>query len=239
MQASCTGPQEVKTPEPAEARWVFPVVHDQQSRTPEPLTEEEKKEILDQVMPLCGPGECIWFIRFHWSAGAEWFASGKPQYDLTVYLRPEVSTPRLRKGRRIGLWYELWKPYTKGKEELPERAVGTYYQVSLPDKPFGRSLDVPPATLMPYPLDTKLPDKEVVEIIDFIRTNPKDERGYAAHGSAAIRGMEKTRESLVPEATIWAGTSSSAANGDWAADWWYFKKTPKGLKFLGVSHLWD
>ena len=46
-------------------------------------------------------------------------------------------------------------------------------QVSLEDHPFGEDLDTPSGTLLPFPVPEGFTDDEVIEIVDFIRTNPE------------------------------------------------------------------
>ena len=206
-----------------------PVVYDEALK-PARLSDEQKEEILNDVTPLCPEGQDIWFIRVH-DNNREF--SGNLEYDVTVYFTPDVTTPRLRKGERVAFWSWWWSEDPAAKGRLLPKLVGTYYQVSPRGEPFGQGLEVPSKTLMPYPLRTELPDEEVIEIVDFVRTSPADDKwGYAFDGSAPILGIEKRDDVIEVTSWDWVGVTVAGAGQIIR-----LKKTPEGLKVLDIARL--
>ena len=53
------------------------------------------------------------------------------------------------------------------------RSLGEYVQVSLKERPFGGDLGTPKGTLLPLRAPQGFTDEEIIEIVDFIRTNPE------------------------------------------------------------------
>ena len=190
------------------------------------LTAEQKKDILTGAAPLCPKGQRIWFIRVHDShimKEAGWTCLA------TVYFTPHVRTGRIRKGRAAYVQVfpamtaeafrrKMLERVEKDSEDLrraiermepPKKettaSLGDYCQVSIKEKPFGRKLGVPEGTLLPFGAPEGFTDEEIVEIVDFVRTNPGMEHKPNAipgrlDGSKPIlfikRGNESDRQLL-------------------------------------------
>ena len=61
-----------------------------------------------------------------------------------------------------------------------------YCQVSLPDQPFGVSLDCPTVQLLPFGLPTGFSYKEIIEVVDIVRRNTPLDHEAMTFGSAGM-----------------------------------------------------
>lgn len=156
---------------------------------PTPLTDGQMDEILDDARQMAPKEKDVWFILLKNNSERD----GVLRYNVNVYFTPEFATARLRKGRYIGLGGGIEEireilrklfPESEGgdqgarqndsriaKERRFERLCG-YYQVSQRDEPFGNDLGIPRGTLLPFAAPEGFADDEVVDLVDFIRTNP-------------------------------------------------------------------
>ena len=168
-------------------------------------TQEQLEELLRWVLPRAGKNRDVWFIY----ARANWKSETGRELNATVYFTPKRESARLRKGvsRHVGLSIarilELealiaalerleTQPQPVEASQLPE-----YWQVSLKDHPFAETLEVPDGTLLPFPKPEGLSEQEVIEIVDFIRTNPRQLQ-QASHRSFSVsqRGFDGARPIL-------------------------------------------
>ena len=153
-----------------------PVVYDQRL-SPKPLGSDQVQLALKKAAPLVPAHQQVWFILVHWNRINE----GNPDWNATVYLKPEASTPRLRKGKCIHVRSDysysvkkFVKPQFAWKEFRPD--LRNYVQVSLPEQPFGLNLEVPKPRLWPFLQPVGFSDSEIIEMVDFARTSPRVER---------------------------------------------------------------
>jgi hypothetical protein len=149
---------------------------------PWPLAQYQVREILSRAEKVRPDGRDTWFIMVRMNYVRHW----RLCCEATIYFTPDMSTPRLRKGRCTGFFLsaadiqmlerlieklerEQGRPSSrKSREELSQ-----YYEVSIREKPFTDQLDVPTGTLMPFHPPEGFTDDEIVEIVDFVRTSPK------------------------------------------------------------------
>ncbi len=191
-----------------------PIVYDDRLG-PWPLVQSQVNRILRRGAAVCPEGRDIWFILVrnnyvcpvcHWRLCCY----------VTIYFTPDVSEPRIRKGRCT--WYSDSDPHPKRSldwllttldgdqrrdlepllrktSERPKRPAvppesirvcGWYRQVSFRNKPFTEQLHAPVKTLWPFWPPIGFTDEEVIEIIDFLRTSPK-----VAHPPNVIRSPDR------------------------------------------------
>ena len=172
LGSGCADVSEVREPVELQAPTAsVPVVYDERLR-PARLTSQQMDGILSEAIPLCPPGQRVWFIWVHYNKEGD----QRPRCNATVYFTPEVRGARIRKGMYV-LFEQSTSEEGAGLVELTEIGEGgplfSYYQVSFPDKPFGDDLDVPPEALMPFEPPEGLSDEEAVEVVDFIRSDPE------------------------------------------------------------------
>lgn len=165
-------------------------------------TQEQLEELLRWVLPRAGKNRDVWFIY----ARANWKLETGRELNATVYFTPKRESARLRKGvsRHVGLSIarilELEalieqleaQPQPKESPPLPE-----YWQISLKGHPFAEMLEVPDGTLLPFPKPEGLSEQEVIEIVDFVRTNPKQPQTDPNRvSSASLWGFDGSRPIL-------------------------------------------
>ena len=174
LTGCASGP--VQTAIPEAHPLAVPVVYDQRL-SPKPLGSDQVELALKKAAPLVPRHQQVWFILVHWNRINE----GNPDWNATVYLKPDTSTPRLRKGKCVHVRSDysysvkkFVKPQFAWKEFRPD--LRSYVQVSLPEEPFGANLEVPKPRLWPFLQPVKFGDGEIIEIVDFARTSPRVER---------------------------------------------------------------
>ncbi len=170
LGSGCADVSEVREPVELQAPTAsVPVVYDERLR-PARLTSQQMDGILSEAVPFCPKGQHVWFIWVH----DNFEFSGELYCNATVYFTPTMVTSRIRKGQSIGFWQDV-SSFSKrlGRPVKTREDLSDYCQVALREKPFGQELDVPAGTLMPFAPPKGFADDEVVEIVDFIRTNPK------------------------------------------------------------------
>ena len=194
----------------AEARRVPVVLHSRFN--PTPLTDEQMCEILGEARRLAPRGKDVWFILLKSNGEYE----GALRYCVNVYFTPDIATARLRKGRYIGLGggfeeiREIIQKLFDAEDQAARQGdshttkerqfvrLHEYYQVSLCDEPFGDDLGAPSGTLLPFAAPEGVSDVEVVEVVDFARTNPAVQPRPNTfpvpsrfNGSAPVIGIER------------------------------------------------
>ena len=127
---------------------------------PEPLTYVQLDDILRNANSACPSGQEVWFVWVQSNYRAD---DGTPVCGATVYYTPELREPRLRKGHCLSLGTRGLMISGEGRD---------YWQVSLREQPFGSELFIPEGALLPISPPKDFTETEVIEIIDFVRTNP-------------------------------------------------------------------
>jgi len=128
-----------------------------------PVPPAEAARILREAGRFKPAGMSIWFVLVREDATdhkRQWFTAAE------VYYTADVSTARLRVGRRARI-------YTSDVNFEPE--IDRYVQVSPADHPFGRQLEVPEAKWLPIPEAERVPDEDLVSLVDAARAAQKME----------------------------------------------------------------
>jgi len=168
-----------------------PIIYDDRL-SPWPLTQAQANRVMRRAAEVCPKGHEAWFVRVRNNYVYDW----EMHAAAIIYFAPYETTPRIRKGWRAGysdLFRQFRRPLGKRGQDAKRKgrrsrrpprweypSVSEYWQVSLPDKPFGEHLEVPTKTLWPFEPPRGFTEQEVIAIVDFIRTSPKQEvRGDA------------------------------------------------------------
>lgn len=157
---------------------------------PAPLTDEQTDDILERAGNVAPTGIGVWFILLRNNRER----NGVLRYAVTVFFEPDSTTARLRKGKYVrvdGLGDALRDclcralaaegspdgpmPSRQWCESWPPRAspLFDYCQVSRQETPFTDDRAVPDGSLLPFPAPDGFTDEETVDVVDFIRTDPK------------------------------------------------------------------
>ena len=194
-------PDEPSPSEPAENYYYaelakhVPIVCGRRFDLPLP-TLEQVEELLRWVLPRAGKNRDVWFIH----ARANWkFEEGR-KLSAAVYFTPERESARLRKGvfaslDLAGVQVFAIKAIRErlGLEPQPIKSppLREYWQVSLKDHPFAETFEVPDGTLLPFPKPEGFSELEVIKIVDFVRTNPKQSQTDPNRvSSASLWGLD-------------------------------------------------
>jgi len=119
-------------------------------------------------------GTTIWAIKVDKVRGFFW-----GDLVATVYFPPEVQTPVLRRGRGLFLvrtrvrgtpGKTTWRPVYD--------ATGPWAQVAPPDKPFGTGPASSRDVAGSFSVWGQIPDRQLVEVVQFVRGRPFYERIY-------------------------------------------------------------
>jgi len=170
------------------------------------MTEAQFTEVLAIAKARAPANRRVWFILVR----SNWEYDGELQLGATVHYSPDVSGARLRKGKCTSMGIG---PFTTKMEALLRKleteglaepgnegsdALSDYWQVSLRDQPFNETLGVPRGTLLPFDPPEGLPDDEVIEILDYLRTCPPQPQQPGSFafperfdGDAPIRSIER------------------------------------------------
>ena len=255
LAAGCAAPTEKANAPPekstpaTEIDLSIPVVYDPRLK-PLPLTDEQKKEILRQAALVTPKEQRLWYL--HVAHNYLWGEELWP--NVTVYFTPDVTTPRLRKGKCLRIntlvWWkmfminrtgrkELWiNPKTFDSQEL-QKHVRDYWQVSFRDRPFTAELHPPTKPLWPFAVSAGLTDEEVVEIADFVR--PFSEPGLTPGAPQRYHPIDATQPILsisrLEDGSIEVWTGS--VQGPTAGRGHYLKLHRAGKSFVVVkTWLW-
>lgn len=146
----------------------IPIVYQSERFTPKPLAYQQIDEFLSTASKAMPKGPSVWFILVRSNSKHD----GELSYNVIVYFRPDETTARFRKGRYLHLdnwWNSL------GIKTAPidwTNRLKSYFQVSQADRPFGKKLEVPRGSMLPFDSPEGLADEEVIGIVDFVRSNP-------------------------------------------------------------------
>ncbi len=181
-----------------------PIVYQTKRFTPIPLTPQQIDEFLSTASKAMPKGPSVWFILVRGNSKHD----GELPYNVIVYFRPDETTARFRKGRYLHLdnwWNSL------GIKTAPidwTNRLKSYFQVSQADRPFGKKLEIPHGSMLPFDSPEGLDDEEVIGIVDFVRSNPThtppQSKDYPdsfrspvqVDGSAPIVVIEKKAETI-------------------------------------------
>ncbi|MCX6898353.1 MAG: hypothetical protein NT105_06595 [Verrucomicrobia bacterium] len=92
---------------------------------------------------------------------------------VSVYLKPFVSTPRLRRGQVV-LCFDEKRPGQEARSWSLGEKKQHYAQVSPKDKPFASEFTLPGAADRPFWVTGRIRDEDLVDLVDFIRTSPRE-----------------------------------------------------------------
>ena len=135
--------------------------------SPKPLTREQKDRVLGEAEALAPPGRVVWFIRVHRNT----LQDTRDDLNVSVYFTPHEESHRIRKGRFVR--FDSFRKALWGQLGLqPSGRLSSYCQVSLADHPFDGELMTPTVRLLPFRSPDSLNDQEIIEIVDYVRTNP-------------------------------------------------------------------
>lgn len=90
---------------------------------------------------------------------------------VSVYLKPNVSTSRLRRGKFV-LCFAEKRPGQEAKNWQLADEKCHYAQVSLKDKTFASDFTLPSGVDRPFSVTGKIRDSDLIALVDFIRTSP-------------------------------------------------------------------
>jgi len=177
-----------------------------------PLTDAQVEALLTRAQRCCPEGQQPWFIY----VVANWKEPEGRRPAATVYFTPGEAAGRVRKGKfECGGVAEAELAKIRkalGAEEAREAARGVceYWQVSRRDEPFTEDVDVPDVGILPFPRPIGFTENEVVELIDFIRTNPeRDNCAVAFDGSQPILSITRSDDVI----TVRTGTIEAMLAG--------------------------
>ncbi len=134
---------------------------------PKELREWQLDEIIVRAKASDTEGRKIWSVLLFNNAPK----NGMPHYRVAVFYEPDVSTPRIRRGKKVTFG---WRMGFGDAHTVEPGRLRSYVQVALKDRPFGKSLEPPSGTLIPFNPPMGFTDEEIVEIVDFIRGNPAE-----------------------------------------------------------------
>ena len=169
-----------------------PVLYDRQLSL-DPLTDEQLREIVEEAVPQTPQRHEIWYVHVHNNR----VFKGERHWNVTVFYTPSVVTRRTRRGQS----FHLRDNYRRVREKIT-REVGDdswlkeikllddYVQISLPDAPFGESLELPTYRLWPFRSPEGFTDDELIELVDFARDSPRVPRRIIEErpGQVAVTG---------------------------------------------------
>ena len=163
-----------------------PIVYQSERFTPIPLTPQQIDEFVSIASKAMPTGPSVWFILVRRNSKHD----GELSYNVTVYFTPDETTARLRQGRYLHLsnWAnKLAKVIEKAFGERSKdpsvaapkihetdwtKRLRSYYQVSISNQPFGKELDAPEDSLLPFDVPVGFTGDEVIDIVDFVRSDP-------------------------------------------------------------------
>lgn len=108
------------------------------------------------------------------------------QMRVSVYLKPAVATPRLRRGQMV-FFFDVKRP----RQETRSWSLGgdkhRYAQVSVSDKPFTTEFAFPNSADKPFLVTGNIRDEDLVALVDFIRSYPQQPRRMDVMPDGRIR----------------------------------------------------
>ncbi|MCH8807170.1 MAG: hypothetical protein IH986_13935 [Planctomycetes bacterium] len=186
-----------------------------------PPTQEQVEELLRLVLAEAGMNRDVWFIH----ARANWkFEEGR-KLSAAVYFTPERESARLRKGvfaslDQANLRFFAIKAIRErlGLEPQPIKSppLREYWQVSLKDHPFAETFEVPDGTLLQFPNPEGFSELEVIKIVDFVRTNPKQPQTDPSFDGARPIFSIKKRDGVIE---VHTGTMEGSLSGGGQLIW--------------------
>jgi len=151
-----------------------------------PLTQTHTNRVLRRAAEACPDGQETWFVLVRDNYVYDW----EVHVIATIYFTPYAETPRIRKG-----WCAIYADLSRELRRTPEKqtadadrngrrflrlppqwkytGVSEYWQISLPDRPFGEHLEIPTRTLWPLEPPRGFTEQEVIAIVDVIRASPR------------------------------------------------------------------
>ncbi len=152
-----------------------PIVYNKRLN-PLPLTDAQVADVVHKAALRCPDARRIWFIYVR----ANSKTNGGMDGVANVYFTPDRQTTRLRVGRYVTVGWlppalksrvRSLREVLEPDEEHPDLPpVQDYWQVSLAAEPFSERLDTPAGTLLPFESPAGFSEAEVVEIVDFARS---------------------------------------------------------------------
>lgn len=133
---------------------------------PEPLTSKQLALLSKYIKRARLDKKEIWFVRV---------ILNRNQYlNAVIYFIPDTTSSRIRKGKYIHCRHNPRLVSKLGEETLRFEAQ-EYCQVSLKEKPFTSQIEIPPQnSLLPFAVPKDFSEKEIVDIVDFILSAPKE-----------------------------------------------------------------
>lgn len=104
----------------------------------------------------------------------------------TIYLRPELETPVLRRGYAMQLVRGLGKDVAWHAWDRE----WAWAQVASPGEPFGKELEKPSVDTFPFRVLGEIPDQQLVAMVQFVRHPPFYERLFHRLDRIPIKGIE-------------------------------------------------
>jgi len=182
-----------------------PVVYDRRL-DPQPLTDKQLKEIVEEATAVAPEGRKIWYVHVHYNQERD---SNDGFYcNATVFYTPSEVTPRLRRGQsyrtsnsaklttKLLILRKLNEVNADSQPADKYELLGNYVQVSLQKVPFGKSLDTPTYRLWPFTAPEGFTDAELIELVDFARTSlakprtQEDKRRHITYLNNEFNGQE-------------------------------------------------
>ncbi|MFA6564602.1 MAG: hypothetical protein WCV00_22040 [Verrucomicrobiia bacterium] len=165
---------------------------------------------------------------------------------VAVYLKPTVSTPRLRRGQMV--WCDEQK---RPRQETRSWIAGDqkhYAQVSPRDKPFTAEFAFPSSADKPFLVAGNIRDGDLVALVDFIRSNPREpmkvmNEQRTAEGYRATMSITEPVEGEYPILSVTEKERGSfeifTERREGAGQSIRVKLQDGGWKLLGVSNWWS
>jgi hypothetical protein len=136
-----------------------------------------KKDLATTVAQLEHTESEPWLVRVRLGKQTK-----PPLLIATLYLRPHISTSRLRRGKAV-----TCHRYKAPKEEwtrFPQHFA--YAQVAVLGSPFTMEVVRPSSAELPFAVDVALSDDDIVEIVDLVRRGPRLPTTMSTDGSISI-----------------------------------------------------
>ena len=200
----------------------------------EPLTRSQLQMLIAGIDQEPFIGKDVWFVRV--------IANHRAQLKAIIYFIPDIVSERIRKGDYA--YYEFDPELTTiarqmGREVNLKAKRGKYCQVSPKTQPFTTQTSIPSQdSMLPFPAPHGFLEHEIAEIVDFLRSAPKErtktEFGVFYVESGIDLSLPITRIAEEGEIIkVRTGTQEGPLAG--MGQYLEIKKTPEGYELIRVG----
>jgi hypothetical protein len=199
---------------------------------PESLTQRQLQMLTASVNQEMLTEKKVWFVRVLYNRNE--------RLTTVIYFMPALVSKRIRKGEYVYYQYDprlMAIAQQMGKELEPE--CHEYYQVSPKGKPFTIQASIPSLnSMLPFRVPKSFLEQEVVEIVDFIRSAPKEksktERGlvyFVSEVDQSLPIMTIRKEGEIIKVRTGTQEDGLAGSGQFLD----IKKTEEGYELVEIG----